>query len=135
MQRTSLFVRTASRAMQVRFGSSGAPEVYSTKWVRAVRGESNVHSPEDPPTAPLSDHHDTHVGSSDFANWLDRHEDVSLNQALAGFGCGLLFLYGMYRLAAYDRRTKTPEFTLRDLPTVREDIPTMAGEQFSDRED
>lgn len=130
MQRTSLFVRNASRAVQVRFGSSGAPEVYSTKWVRAVRAESNILSPEDPPRAPLSDHHDTHVGSSDFANWVERHNDVSLNEAVLGVGSGLLFFYGIYRFAAYDQKTKTPDFVKRDLPTVENDIPTMPSKHF-----
>lgn len=134
MQRTSLFLKNASRAAQVRFGSSGAPEVYSAKWVRAVRAESNIYTPEDPPTAPLSDHHDTYDGSSDFSNWVERHNDVSLNQAILGLGSGLLLLYGICRLALYDQKTKTPEFVVRDFPTLKDDIPTMSSKHFADRD-
>lgn len=133
MSPPTLFFRNVARTVQVRFGSSGATEVYSTKWVRAIRGESNILTAEDPPTAPLSHDHDVNDGSSDFSNWVDRHQDVSAREALIGVSCGFAILYGMYRLAVYDRNHKTPEFTLRQHPTLNNDIPTMSSEHFSSR--
>lgn len=131
--RISSFVRMGGRAMQVRHASSGETPLYSARWSRIMRSESNIETMEDPPRAPLPECHEAGEGVSDFSNWVDKHEDVSLNQALIGLALVSSFVYGIHRLSQRDRRTKTPAFTLRELPTVYDDIPTITSDYESKR--
>lgn len=132
-QRLTTLARTAVRGVPVRHGSSGGlPPMNSARWAHVVRNESNVSNPEDPPTAHLSENHEVNHGVSDFSNWVDRHDDVSLNQALTGLSVGFACMYGIYRISVWDRNRRPPLFTKREMPTTHNDIPTMAGKHFND---
>lgn len=130
MQRLPALSR-ATCAMQVRFGSSGAVPQYSSRWANLIRSQSNIHTPEDPPRATLPENHEAWDGTSDFSNWVDKHEDISTVQAVTGLLSAVAVVSGIYLLAQHDRKTKTPAFTKRELPTVEADIPTMAIKHYS----
>lgn len=131
MQRPLALLRL-SRSLQVRHGSGG-PVVYSRRWVEAIRAESNIDTPQDPPTADLSPDHEVNDGTSDFSNWVNRHEDVSLTQALSGFALMGAVVFGICQLAVRDRRKKDPDFVPRDCPTIEHDFPSMAIPHFSEK--
>lgn len=97
---------------------------YGTRWSEIVRSESNITTPDDPPTQPLHEMHELGHGQADFSNFVDKNEDVSTAQALTGLGSMLLFCYGVYRYSGYRARTSTPLFTLREYPEAERDIPT-----------
>lgn len=125
LQRFHSLARTSRVfGMQVRHGSGGV-EWVGERWVRIVRSQSNIDTTEDPPVAELPESHDAGEGNSDFSNWVSKHEDTSWNQVLIGLGGLGVFLYGIVYVAFRDRRTKTPVFTLRELPTLENDIPTL----------
>lgn len=103
-----------------------ASEWAPARWSEMVRTASKDILPDDPPTAPLHETHEMHEGLGDFSNWLDRHDDTTVPQALTGLGFMLAMCYGVYSVATSSARNSTPAFTLRELPTVEKDIPTFA---------
>lgn len=122
MQGLSGALRTA-RAAPLRRASGW----YGAKWAEAVRAESNVTTPDDPPTAPLTENHEIGDGESDFSNFLDKHPDVSTRQAVTGLGVMLGFCYGVYRLSTASAERTTPLFVPREFPTEERDFPTWAN--------
>lgn len=121
-------VRASARFLQLRHGSSGgAPTQLSARWAETIRSESNIATPDDPPSAPLHETHELGEGQSDFANYVDKYEDVSTMQAVTGLGTMLLFTFGIYKYATKRSRESTPLFTRREFPHVREDFPNWPG--------
>lgn len=100
---------------------------YGERWARIVRAESNIITPDDPPTAPLPETHELGEGQSDFSNFVDKNEDVSTSQALGGLGAILAFCYGIYQYSTYRARSNTPVFKPREFPDVEKDMPTWPG--------
>ena len=109
---------------QVRHGG-GAPTYVTARWSNIYRMESNLVTPDNPPTAPLSDDHEVGDGQSDFSKYYDNHDDVSTLQVVTGLGSGLLFFYMVYLVSRRDHDNSTPVFTIRESPTLEQDIPTM----------
>lgn len=120
-------LRASARLLRVRHGSSGgAPTQLSAQWAAQMRSESNILTPDDPPTAPLPESHELGEGQADFCNYVDKYEDVSTVQAVTGLGSMLLFTYGVYKFATKQARESTPVFTRREFPHAQEDFPTWA---------
>lgn len=128
MQRFQSLARVSKHVIQhqqIRNASGGVIPTFSKRWAEITRSQSNIDTPEDPPTSPLPESHEAGEGTSDFSNWVNNHEDVSLTQALSGFAFMSSIVYGIYYMSKVDRETKIPVFTLRELPTVDSDFPTL----------
>jgi hypothetical protein len=97
----------------------------SARWSNAVRAASKAVTMDDPPTQPLPETHELQEGECDFSNWLDRHDDVSMSQALTGLGFMLGVCYALYSGATAVARGTPPAFTLRELPHAATDMPTF----------
>lgn len=98
---------------------------YSSRWVEQTRRESGLTFADDPPTAPLSEDHDIGDAECDFGNWFDKAEDVSTAQAVVGLATALGFCFGIYKIATKQAENKPAHFTLRELPTLEADFPTL----------
>lgn len=92
-----------------------------------MRSESNILTVDDPPTAPLSENHESGDGVADFSNFVDKNEDVSTGQAVTGLGSMLLLTYGIYKYATYSANKVPPLFTRREFPNAEKDFPTWSG--------
>jgi len=104
-----------------RFGSGGGMERYSAAWAEKVRMGSNISNAEEPPRGPLPEEHDLGEGVADFANWLDRYEDVSVVQAVVSVALAASGLVLVHRLAK--GTVNEPWFTPRELPHLEKDLP------------
>lgn len=104
--------------------ASGGPVQFGSRWAEKVRSESNIITPDDPPTAPLPEEHEVGEGFSDFSNYVDKHEDVSTAQAVVGLGSALAFCYAIYWYSTYRASRSTPLFTKKKFPYVEQDMPT-----------
>lgn len=114
-------LRSTRNALQTQ-PSRNAVQWMGARWSNAVRAQSKVTAPDDPPTAPLPEHHEIE-GQCDFSNYIDRYPDVSLNQAVLSFGVAMGILYGTYQWAKHVAETGPAKFTRREFPTVESDIP------------
>ena len=122
MNRSLTVLRRALGVHQI--SRSGSTASVSARWSNIVRSESNIDTPEDPPTKPLPEQHEVGEGVSDFSNWVEKHEDVSSAQAFGGLAFILACMYGIYSYSTSQAAKRTPRFTLREAPALENSIPT-----------
>lgn len=114
-----------SRASAKHGLSPSRPFTHSAEWANKMRAASNITAPDEPPTSPLPEEHEIE-GAGDFSNWVEPHNDVSLNQALIGMGSFFGFTLGLYFWS--QRCTEEPKFTLKKQPTLAVDMPIVEEE-------
>lgn len=90
-----------------------------------VRAASKEVTPDDPPTEPLPETHELGEGQSDFSNWVDPGSDVSVPQALGGFGFIMGVCAAIYQISTNQSKNGAPLFTRREFPTFATDVPTL----------
>lgn len=126
MQRAcSLMKRSGAMFVPRRYGSGGM-EMNCARWSERVREMSNIETVDDPPTAPLPEEHDLGDGFSDFSNFIDKYEEVSMRQAGVSLVLALGGLYGVYRLAK--SANNEPYFVPRTMPYIDQDLPRPYSE-------
>lgn len=121
----STHLHTISRSLfraPVRHGS-GAPVQWGPRWANYIRAESNITTPDDPPTQPLPESHEAGEGQADFSNFVDKNEDVSTSQALIGLGSMFALCFTIYRIGMNGAKTTPPKFTRREFPDFNESMP------------
>lgn len=110
----------------LRAGSRSASQWAGARWSNIVRAASKEVTPDDPPSKPLPETHELGGGESDFSNWVDSGRDVSLPQALGGFGFMVGVCFAIYNHSTTLSKNSTPVFKKREFPGMAADIPTWA---------
>ena len=105
--------------------------MHSAEWSNKIRARSKVYTVDDPPTAPLPEEHEIE-GEADFCNYVEKHDDVSMNQVLGSLAIAFGLMFGFYKIAP--RGCPEPEFTLKEYPGMEKEIP-IANEELLRREE
>mmetsp|Transcript_12366 Transcript_12366/g.21130 ORF Transcript_12366/g.21130 Transcript_12366/m.21130 type:complete len:178 (+) Transcript_12366:122-655(+) len=106
----------------------------SEKWVRAMRAQSGIDHPDDYPTKPLPFQHEIE-GQTDFSNWIDRYEDISPNQVIAGFALFFGTMTIVYQISKRQSKKEYmhPDFLLRETPYDNDNFDGPQGKAFKEK--